>query len=935
MSRHFGAPDRLTGRNEMTTASEPGVQTGDLGAAPAMSGGGAPRAAVVSRPGLWKQLTEAAQVTVVSAPPGSGKTVLLRSWIGETGLAERAAWVPVGRDERDPQRFWLAVLAALRATSAGSALVRELTAAPDLDGWAMVERLLNDLAPLRERLWLVIDDVHELGSAEARRQLELLLMRAPRELRLVLATRHDVRLGLHRLRLEGELTELRADDLRFTVAEARTLFRAAGVQLDGPALELLVDRTEGWVAGLRLAALSLAGHPDPERFAAEFSGSERTVAEYLLAEVLDRQSERVRRLLLRTSVLERVNGELADLLTGGSGGERVLQDLEEANAFVVSVDARRSWFRYHHLFAGLLQLELRRAEPGAVAALHELAATWFAGHGFPAEAIRHAQAAGTWGQAARLLADHWPGLYLGGQSATVHALLAGFPAQARAADAELAAVAAADELAQGSLEAAERYLGLAERGSASVPSDRRGQADVLLGVVRLQLARQRGDLPAAADAAQRLQALAEAPDATQVMTGAVEGEGGAELRALALVSLGVTEFWASRLEEAQRHLEQGIALARRIGWPYLEFSGLAYQAVSEIPRSLVQAAERSRQAIELAERHGWTDEPAAGYAYALRAGTLAWQGRPWEAEPWAQRAERTLRPEAEPAVALLIYHNRGQVELARGRYGDALAAFQAAQRAGDRLAAPHLLVPSARALVLFSLVSLGEIERAERAFADLSDQDRGQGELRIVTAALRLAQDDPQAATAALAPVLDSSAPPIRWTWLIQALTMEAVARDALGDPLAAGRALERALDLAEPDGALLPFLQHVAPDLLERHARQRTAHTALLAEILDLLAGRAPGPLYDLAPAARAAGPGLPMEPLSKSEVRVLRYLPTHLSAPEIAAELSVSTSTVKTHLRNLYAKLGAHSRAGAVETARALGLLAPSPRGADSAHG
>jgi LuxR family transcriptional regulator, maltose regulon positive regulatory protein len=166
-------------------------------------------------------------VTVVSAPPGSGKTVLLRSWINAPGLDEHVAWVPVGRGERDPQRFWLAVLDALRQTSGGSVLVRALTAAPDLDGWAIVERLLKDLAPLDQRLWLVIDDLHELGSSEARQQLELLVMRAPEELRFVLATRHDVRLGLHRLRLEGELTEIRADDLRFTGPEAHALFREA------------------------------------------------------------------------------------------------------------------------------------------------------------------------------------------------------------------------------------------------------------------------------------------------------------------------------------------------------------------------------------------------------------------------------------------------------------------------------------------------------------------------------------------------------------------------------------------------------------------------------------------------------------------------------------------------------------------------------------
>ena len=277
-----------------------------------------------------------------------------------------------------PQRFWLSVLQALRQTGPGSGLVRPVSAAPDLDGWALVEGLLDDLAPLEEPLWLVIDDVHELGP-DALRQLELLVMRAPPGLRFVLAARHDVRLGLHRLRLEGDLAEIRAGDLKFTLAEAGELFAAAGVELPGEALAVLHERTEGWAAGLRLAALVAAGRPDPARFAAEFSGSERTVAEYLLAEVLDRQGEAVRRLLLRTSILERVNGELAALLTGDEGAEQVLQDLEAANTFTVSLDAARSWFRYHQMFAALLRLELRRAAPSKVAGLHRAAAGWLAG----------------------------------------------------------------------------------------------------------------------------------------------------------------------------------------------------------------------------------------------------------------------------------------------------------------------------------------------------------------------------------------------------------------------------------------------------------------------------------------------------------------------------------------------------------------------------
>jgi LuxR family maltose regulon positive regulatory protein len=207
--------------------------------------GPAIRDGVISRPGLVELLAQAGRVTVVSAPAGSGKTLLLRSWIGERGLAERAAWVAVQGEERDPQRFWLSVLGALRDTSAGSKLVRPLAAAPGLDGWAIVERLLADLGGIEDRVWLVLDDVHELRSAEALRQLELLIMRAPVRLRFVLATRHDLRLGLHRLRLEGELTEIRAADLRLTLEEARALFDAAAIPVSGSALGSLYERTEG------------------------------------------------------------------------------------------------------------------------------------------------------------------------------------------------------------------------------------------------------------------------------------------------------------------------------------------------------------------------------------------------------------------------------------------------------------------------------------------------------------------------------------------------------------------------------------------------------------------------------------------------------------------------------------------------------------------
>ncbi|MEU9158278.1 LuxR C-terminal-related transcriptional regulator [Streptomyces sp. NPDC048417] len=880
-------------------------QSADARTVPAVQG------RIVSRPALYARLAGAARVTTVSAPAGSGKTFLLRSWVRETGLVERAASVSVQREERDPQRFWITVCDALRATDVGSVLVRPLTEAPDLDGWAIVERLLKDLAPLKDPVWLIIDDLHELRSAEAQRQLELLLMRAPPELRFVLATRRDLRLGLHRLRLEAQLTEIRADGLRFGLEEAEALFQGAGVELSGATLARLHERTEGWAAGLRLAALSLAGHPDPEGFAAGFAGSERTVADYLLAEVMERQSAEVRRLLLRTSVLERVNGELADLLTGSSGAEGALQDLEEAGAFVISLDARRSWFRYHTMFADLLQLELRRTAPDEVPVVHRAAAGWYADHGHPVEAIRHAQAAGDWGLAGRLLSDHWIGLGLDGQAGTAHALLAGFPAEMISADGELTALAALDEAEHGSLAEAER---LATRGSAPVSAGRREHVDLMVTVLRLLLARQRGDLPAVVEEAQRLLASGDAPDAA-------EFERGAELRALALISLGIAETWCQRYEDADRHLERGIALAHRIGRPYLEILGLAHWAVVALSRELAVAAERGRQAMELAHRHGWADERIVTAAHVALGMHMLWRGRLDEAEPYLERAERAVHRESEPVTVLILHYGRGLLDLARGRDEDALAGLRLAEHVSGLVAARHPLATKARAFQLHTWVRLGEGQRVEQALAEMDTWELETGETRVAIAALRLDRDEPLAATVALAPVLDGSAPLMEPRgWQVQALLLEAIARDALGDQAAAERTLEQALDLAEPDATLLPFLLHPAPGVLERHARRGTAHAAMISEILDLLAGKQAEPA--------AGAPARLREPLTHSETRVLRYLPTNLPAPEIAGELSLSVNTVRTHMRHLYGKLGTHSRSQAVERARALGLLAPSSR-------
>ena len=865
---------------------------------------------IVSRLALFGQLDRAGRITQVSAPAGSGKTTLLRSWIDASGRAGQAAYVSARGDGRDPQRFWISVVDALRGTAAGSAVVRPLTAAPELDGWVVVEHLLTDLSRLPDRTWLIVDDLHELGATETLRQLQLLMMRAPAELRLLLTTRHDMRLGLHRLRLDGELTEIRASNLRFTLGETRALFEAAGLDLSERTIALLLRRTEGWAAGLRLAALSLDGHPDPDRFAAEFSGSERTVAEYLLAEVLEQQPAPVRRLLLRTSVLDRVNGQLADLLTASSGSERILLDLEKAGAFVVAVDPQRSWFRYHRLFADLLQLELRRTGSEDLPALHGTAARWYAANGHPADAVRHAQAAQCWDLAARLLSDHRVDLYLNGRIGTVHELLAGFPEDVAEADVELSVLMAARDLDRGSLREAEQRLALAVRRSGAVAADRRDHFEVMCTIVRLRLARRQGDLPAVVEDAQRLLSAVETTDPMQ--SGLGDG-----LRAMALVSLGSAEIAALRLDGANRHLEQGIALARRIGRPYLELAGLVHDAQLAMYTSYTAGLERSRQAIELAREQGWSDEPVTAVALAVHGAALIAQGRLAEAEPWIDHAQRTLQPGTNPVAEVAVRYSRASFELARGEYAAALAALEAVERLAHTLVTPHVLSPLMRAQLLHARVRLGETRRVEQALAEMAADERGSTASRTVEAALRLAQGDPRAARDVLAARPDDSRAAVQRFWNVVAILLDAMACDALGRADAAGVALQRALDAAEPDHVLLPFLLHPAPDLLKRHVGRGGAHRALLQEILGQL-GAAPATVTSDAPAN-------PREPLSGGEMRVLRYLPTNLSAPEIAAEMSLSVNTVRTHMRHVYEKLGAHKRLEAVELARALGLVAP----------
>ncbi|MFD8811625.1 LuxR C-terminal-related transcriptional regulator [Streptomyces sp. NPDC059627] len=848
-------------------------------------------------------------VTIISAPAGTGKTSLLRAWADQPGQGLRVAFTTVRPGQHDMQLFWLTMLGAIR-TSAGTGEdgAQLPPVIPGSGGSAMMDKVLAELAESCDPFVLVIDDLHELSSPEAAEQLTAFLTRLPSGVRAIVATRHDLPLRLHKLRLAGDLAEIRAAQLRFTEHETRRLLTAAGITVPEPVAAMLHQRTEGWAAGLRLAVLSLAGHPDPERFVAEFSGSDRTVAEYLMAEMLERQPPEVLRLLLRTSVLDRVNGELADLLTAGAGSERILLDLEDANAFVVSLDPGRTWFRYHRMFADLLRLELRRKMPAEIAGLHRLAARWLAEHGHVADAIGHLQEAGDWDDAARMLTEHALGLTLDGQAGTVAALLRVFPARTDEDSPDLTLVRAIAHQHQLRLKEADAHLREARAYAATTPAAHRHRLQVAIASVELLCARLRGDFESIIEQARALLSTDEG------RTGA-ETELSSDLKAVALLTLGVTEAWLLRLAESERHLMAGAALARRIGRPYLEVACLAHLGFASTSHSFAATRQRCEEAVALATRHGWETEPVTAPALASLAHALVWTGRFDLAEHWLERARRATQIDGEPGVRLLVCLTSAMSQAARGHGHRALEEFGAAERMQALMVSEHGLTTRVHAWKTATLARLGMVGQARAALAAVDSRRAAVGEMRNAAAVILLAEQDPAAARRELRAVLGGEVPALSYTTLIEAHLLDAFACRDLGEERACREAAEQALNLAEPDRLILPFAMTGAAQLLEAVGRHGTAHAALVTDILDALRG--PGRGGANQPVT------MPVEKLSRSELRVLRYLPTNLTRREIAGELSVSLNTVDTHIRRIYAKLGAAGRTAAVERGRELRLL------------
>jgi LuxR family transcriptional regulator, maltose regulon positive regulatory protein len=867
---------------------------------------------LVARPRLFELLDRgaAAPVTLLSAPAGSGKTMLMASWLRSAELPGPVAWVGVERGSSDATRFWGMVMDGLRASGAiaDDDALATLAPAPLGGQDEFLARLVDGLGGLPRTVLLVIDDLHELHSEEGLRSLDRLLERAPEQLHTFIVTRRDPPLSLHRLRLSGELVEIRAADLEFTVEEAAQMMDGAGVQVADGDLGRLHERTEGWAAALRLAAMSLARHEQPDRFVAEFAGSERTVADYLVGEVLSSQPPEVRELLVRTCILDRVNGPLADLLTGRRNGTRLLSELEDANALVVAVDVARSWFRYHHLLVDLLRLELQRSAPDDVPGLHRLAAGWYAEHGHAVEAIRHAELGGDWELAADLLGRNWVSLVLDGEEATLASLLEGLPAGFVEGDAEIATIAAAGRLGESRWTEADALLAAADRALGDLPEARRDRATSALAAVRLLRARRLGDFEG------MLQGPAALP-----RTDAGDGSAGVELKALALMNLGIAENWTLRLADAEAHLEEALALGREIGRPYVEVGCLGgLGVIASMTQRLDVAEDRLRRAIAVAERVGWSSNPIVAAAYVTLAVICVDRGSFAEGEGLLARAEPILADAPEPAATVGMRHGQGLLAFGRGRHAAALDAFREGERMTELLRAPHFLLGVLRQWQYRAQLRLGDPEPARAALAEASEEESRAATWRNLDARVRLTDGDPAGAADAVAPVLAGETFVFQQNFEIEACVLDALARSQLEQYDAAARSTERALELTEPNGRVCMVLTIPgARELFEGHPAHSTAHGAWLQTLLDHLSGAEP------APAAAEASSEL-LEPLTERELAVLRFLPTNLSAGDIGSELFLSVHTVKTHMRKLYAKLDVHTRAEAVQRGRALGLLA-----------
>ena len=896
-----------------------------------------PRRGLVPRPRLRERLDHgtASKLMLVSAPAGFGKTTLLTEWLaaGPAVPADErlAAWLSLDRGDNNPASFWAYVIAALRtvAPGIGESALALLRAPQPPPVEAVLTALLNDLAAIGGDIVLVLDDYHVIDVREVQDGMAFLLDHLPSQLHVVIASRADPALPLARLRARGELAEIRAAELRFTPDEAAAyLNEMMGLQLTARDVTALEARTEGWIAALQLAALSMQGRDDIAGFIAGFAGDDRYVVDYLAEEVLQRQTDPVQAFLLQTSILGRLSGPLCDAVTGQGGGKAMLEALDRGNLFLVPLDDRRRWYRYHHLFADVLQARLLDEQPSQVPELHRRASAWYQQNGEQSLAIGHALAAGDFGRAADLVELAIPALRPTRQEAMVRRWLEELPDDVVRVRPVLSVAFAGVLLNTDEIEGVEERLQDAERWLEPATGDGEESRDpspemvvadeeeyrrlpALIEVYRAGQALARGDASGAVRHAQR--ALDHSLEDDHLCRASAAGLlglvywGSGDLEAghraysacvdglrragfvadilgcsIALADIRITQ---GRLGEALRTFEQALQLAGEQGGSVLRGTADMYVGMSEIARErddLQAATQLLLRSQELGEHTGL---PQHRYRRRVAMARVAQaEGNLADALELLNEAERCyvsdFFPNVRPVPAV-----RARVWIVQGRFGEALGwAREQGLSVDDGLSY----------LREFEHITLARLLLARR------EDERPE---RSVHEAARLLERLLLAAEAGG-----------RTGRVIEILVLRALAYQALGGTPTALGFLDRAVTLAEQEGYVRVFADEGPPlvPLLRAAAKQGTRRDYARRRLAAV--GR-----------TETGSPTTPalIDPLSERELDVLRLLATELDGPAIARELTVSLNTMRTHTKNIYAKLAVTNRRAAVRRAAELDLL------------
>ncbi|BBH67294.1 transcriptional regulator [Actinoplanes sp. OR16] len=827
-------------------------------------------------------------VTTICAGPGWGKTALASSWASTRAVSGPVAWLTCESRHNDPAAFWSDLVAAL--TAAGAEGMPEVTK----DEPAVRRRLIAALAGLSSVTVLILDDLHEVTDPRVLNGLAGIVSSMPDRLRFVLISRTEPGVPLHRLRAAGELTEIGSEALAFRVDEAADLFAIQGRRPAAEEIASRVRRAEGWGAGLRLSL------DEPT----EADGG--AVEDYLVREVLAGLPPQFREFLLCTSLPDRICGELADALTGQRYGQRTLERLAQSNLFVERIGMGR-WYRYHGMFRAALRHQLATVEPDRVPQLHLLAAQWHAATGNGLTAITHAAAGGDWGFVARLVVDRGLQLFASADREEFLAVLRRIPVERLVETAELTFCSALRDFAEGDIAAMPQRIARARMLLTGRGPQYRAVIDLALGVLETGVVtRWHGDMPRlVTDSSQLLE------DLTTLRWDQVPAR--LQYRAMTLNHKGVGLLWTGRLDHAERFLWAAASAARAAGVPLVETNALSHLSLLVFLQGALNTAdEHATAAIDLARRIDARTRPASAIAYLTRALIDAERGREAEAEESLRQGLHSIGDDPEAASAVVVSLVRARLLLDRREPLAARAALHRARTdAGAHFDAPLL----DRLLALMTAeadLALGDPSAVVARYAHRPPVPALLPAEQVSLARAHLDRGDDTEAEQLLARVREGS----DRVAAVAAWIVTALAADARGHGGRAGEALSRALADAEPELLRQPFRRFGAPRMLVLAERQQWLHeargpvrdTSVLAEITGEI------PVAGVTPAAG---------PLSEREVEVLQYLPTVLTAGEIAENLGISVNTVKAHMRSIYRKLGAGRRREAVVLSRQLGLL------------